>query len=66
VQLGREQAVINRELLAELRTASVASAPAATVATMDAIAVARQRIQSNVAPALALEAMLVSAIRRSQ
>ncbi|WP_104198782.1 DNA polymerase III subunit delta' [Cryobacterium sp. Y29] len=66
VQLGREQAVINRELLAELRTASVASAPAATVATMDAIAVARQRIQSNVAPALALEAMLVSAIRRPQ
>ncbi|WP_105033550.1 DNA polymerase III subunit delta' [Cryobacterium aureum] len=66
VQLGREHAVINLELLAELRTASVAGAPAATVATMDAIAVARQRIQSNVAPALALEAMLVSAIRRRQ
>jgi len=66
VQLGRDQAVINLELLAELRTASAASAPAATVATMDAIAVARHRIQGNVAPALALEAMLVSAIRRPQ
>ena len=66
VQLGREQAVINLELLAELRTASAACAPAATVATMDAIALARQRIQGNVAPALALEAMLVSMIRRPQ
>jgi len=64
VQLDRAQSVINLELLAELRTASAASAPAATVATMDAIALARQRIQSNVAPALALEAMLVSMIRR--
>lgn len=66
VQLGREQTVINLELLAELRAASAAGPPAATVATIDAIAIARQRIQSNVAPALALEAMLVSAIRRSQ
>lgn len=64
VQLDREQAVINLELLAELRAASTNSAPEATVATMDAIAVARTRIQSNVAPALALEAMLVSMIRR--
>ncbi|MDJ0348001.1 DNA polymerase III subunit delta' [Cryobacterium sp. PH29-G1] len=64
VQLGREHVVINLELLAELRTASATSAPEATVATMDAIALARERIQSNVAPALALEAMLVSAIRR--
>jgi len=30
---------------------------------MDAIATARERIESNVAPALALEAMLVTAIR---
>ncbi|HZJ40356.1 MAG TPA: DNA polymerase III subunit delta', partial [Demequina sp.] len=64
VQLAREQAVINLELGAELRAAGASSAPAATVATMDAIALARTRIQSNVAPSLALEAMLVSAIRR--
>ncbi len=64
VQLGREASVINRELLGELRASGAISAPATTMATLDAIALARQRIESNVAPALALEAMLVSAIRR--
>jgi DNA polymerase-3 subunit delta' len=47
-----------------LELAAASSTPEATLATMDAIALARQRIESNVAPALALEAMLVSAIRR--
>ncbi|HYI34243.1 MAG TPA: DNA polymerase III subunit delta' [Glaciibacter sp.] len=65
VQLGRDESVINRELLPQLRTSAASSTPAATLATMDAIATARQRIEGNVAPALALEAMLVSAIRRS-
>ena len=64
VQLRREASVINRELLAEIRAVGESSTPAATVTTMDAIALARQRIESNVAPALALEAMLVSAIHR--
>ena len=64
VQLGRETSVINRELLTEVRAAGTVCAPAATLFTLDAIAQARQRIESNVAPALALEAMLVSAIRR--
>ncbi|MBX0299870.1 DNA polymerase III subunit delta' [Cryobacterium sp. 1639] len=64
VQLGRENTIINRELTSELRQAAAACGPAATVATMDAIALARQRIEANVAPALALEAMLVSMIRR--
>lgn len=64
VQLGREHTVINQELLGELRAAGASSSSAATVATMDAITLARSRIESNVAPALALEAMLVSAIRR--
>ncbi len=64
VQLGREHSVINRELLTEVRGAGTACQPTATLATLDAIALARQRIESNVAPALALEAMLVSAIRR--
>ncbi|MFO7689875.1 MAG: DNA polymerase III subunit delta' [Cryobacterium sp.] len=64
VQLGREHTVINRELRPELQGAAACSQPAATVATMDAIALARRRIESNVAPALALEAMLVSMIRR--
>ncbi|MGO4691470.1 DNA polymerase III subunit delta' [Glaciibacter sp. 2TAF33] len=64
VQLGRTASVINREILGELESAAASSTPEATLATMDAIALARQRIESNVAPALALEAMLVSAIRR--
>jgi DNA polymerase-3 subunit delta' len=64
VQLGRTESVINREIGRELAAAAASSTPAATLATMDAIALARQRIESNVAPALALEAMLVSAIRR--
>jgi DNA polymerase-3 subunit delta' len=64
VQLGREQAVINRELAREVTDAAAAATPSATLATMDAITLARQRIEANVAPALALEAMLVSAIRR--
>jgi DNA polymerase-3 subunit delta' len=64
VQLGREHTVINRELAVELANAAESSSPAATVATIDAIALARDRIESNVSPALALEAMLVSAIRR--
>ena len=64
VQLGRDSTLINQELLPELRRAAAACAPAVTVATMDAIALARQRIEANVAPALALEAMLVSMIRR--
>ena len=64
VQLGRAESVINLELLPEIQAAANASSPAASLATMDAISLARQRIESNVAPALALEAMLVSAIRR--
>ena len=64
VQLGRDASVINRELLAELLPAAASSTQPESLATMDAIALARQRIESNVAPALALEAMLVTAIRR--
>jgi len=44
-------------------TASEQSTAQETLATMDAIATARRRIESNVTPALALEAMLVSARR---
>ena len=64
VQLGRESTIINLELLTELRRAGAACSAAVTLATMDAIALARQRIEANVAPALALEAMLISMIRR--
>ncbi|GAA1942463.1 DNA polymerase III subunit delta' [Agromyces allii] len=64
LQLGAEVELVNRELVDELRRAAASVAPMRTLATLDAIQEARERIEGNVAPALALEAMLVSAIRR--
>ena len=46
-----------------MRRAAASATPATTLATLDAIQMARERIDGNVQPALALEAMLVSAIR---
>jgi DNA polymerase-3 subunit delta' len=46
-----------------MRRAAASATPAQTLATLDAIQEARERIEGNVQPALALEAMLVSAIR---
>jgi DNA polymerase-3 subunit delta' len=63
LQLGRRETVINRELLDLLEQAGEAGSPAETMATMDAIQQTRRRIEGNVAPALALEALLVTAIR---
>jgi DNA polymerase-3 subunit delta' len=64
VQLGAEVPLVNRELESELRAAAAAATPAKTLATLDALQEARTRIEGNVQPVLALEAMLVSAIRR--
>ncbi|GAA1520976.1 DNA polymerase-3 subunit delta' [Agromyces terreus] len=64
LQLDAEVELVNREMIDALRGAAASAAPARTLATLDAIQEARERIEGNVAPALALEAMLVSAIRR--
>ncbi|MFC6354684.1 DNA polymerase III subunit delta' [Luethyella okanaganae] len=64
LQLGRRDSVINRELTARLEAVSSSSSPAETLVTLEAITIARRRIESNVAPTLALEAMLVT-FRRS-
>jgi DNA polymerase-3 subunit delta' len=64
IQLGVPADPINLGILDELETASRLSTPTETLATMDAIAAARRRIDANVAPALALEAMLVTASRK--
>jgi DNA polymerase-3 subunit delta' len=64
LQLGAGADLVNRELSERLIALSLSTTPAATLAVMDAIATARERIDGNVAPALALEAMLVSAIRK--
>src|SRR4051794_37054797 len=63
LQLGSASDLVNRELRPELDALSARTTPAATLAAMDAIATARQRIEGNVAPALALEAMLTTILR---
>ncbi len=63
VQLGADIEPINLEIMDRVRAAAATSTPAQTLATLDAIATARRRIDSNVSPALALEAMLITARR---
>lgn len=63
LQLGVEQEPVNLAIYSELTVAAAASTPTRTLATLDAIATARERIEGNVAPGLALESMLISAIR---
>jgi len=63
IQLGSESELVNRELRRELDALSARTTPAATLAAMDAVATARERIDGNVAPALALEAMLTTILR---
>ncbi len=54
---------INLEISDRLREAARSSTPEQTLATLDAVSTARRRIASNVAPALALESMLITARR---
>lgn len=63
LQLGVGTEPVNLAIYAQLEQAAAISTPQRTLETLDAIATARERIEGNVAPALALEAMLVSAIR---
>jgi DNA polymerase-3 subunit delta' len=60
LQLGAPSEPINLAIYPSLLAASESSTPSATLAIMDAIATARKRIDGNVAPALAIEAMLIS------
>ena len=66
LQLGVPGEPINVRIIDQLEAASASSTPVETLATMDAIATARERIESNVPPALALEAMLITAIRKGK
>lgn len=63
LQLGATTELINLSIHSELLRESDRSTAAGTLATMDAISTARKRIESNVSPALALEAMLIAAAR---
>jgi len=60
IQLGATIEPINLSIEPELIGAAAKSSSAQTLGTMDAIATARRRIDGNVSPALALEAMLIS------
>lgn len=63
LQLGVGEDLINVEFGPELHAAAVARTSEDTLATMEAIGVARERIDANVAPALAMEALLIRASR---
>ncbi|AMM21771.1 DNA polymerase III subunit delta' [Frondihabitans sp. PAMC 28766] len=65
LQLGVEGEPINQAIRSALDDAARASTPASTLRVMDAISTARTRIDGNVAPALALEAMLVAVSRHA-
>jgi DNA polymerase-3 subunit delta' len=65
LQLGVPTDPINLSILSSLQSAAASATATETLQTMDAIAIARRRIEANVAPTLALEAMLVTAVRRA-
>ncbi|EAR24159.1 DNA polymerase III, delta prime subunit [marine actinobacterium PHSC20C1] len=58
-QIGATSELINLSLLNNITTVAARTTPVATLAIMDGIAEARRRIESNIPPTLALEAMLV-------
>ena len=63
-QLGVPSEPINLSIVERVTAAASAASVVETLATMDAIAIARRRIEGNVSPALALEAMLVTSARK--
>jgi DNA polymerase III subunit delta' len=60
VQLGAPVELVNAELRAEITRLSSSGGPADTLRRMEAIGLARERIEANVAPLLAIEAVMVS------
>ena len=62
IQLGADVPLVNRARSESLHARARSGDPAATLAVLDAIADARRRLPANVAPLLALEAMLVSTV----
>lgn len=60
VQLGTGTELVNEYLRQDLTSYAERSTPEQTLGRMDAIAQARQRLGTNVAPVLAMEAMAVS------
>lgn len=63
LQVGLDAELINAEYREQLTAVAAGNRSDDTLATMEAIEIARQRIDSNVAPALAMEALLIQASR---
>ena len=64
IQLGAGTELVNYTIEDRLTAHSAATTPQRTLLAIDAITTARKRIDGNVAPLLALEAMLVTATRK--
>ena len=62
LQFGREEGIINRELIDELRALAGAWQPERTLRVLDHLAETRQAIEQNAQPALALESLLVTVV----
>ena len=62
LQLGVAEGLTNLEFDSELRHRAQSTTPTETLAALDAVAQARTRIASNVAPVLTLEAMLIASV----
>ncbi|MGN8026499.1 DNA polymerase III subunit delta' [Microbacterium sp. 22242] len=60
LQFGREESLINQELAAELSVLATAWEPERTLVVLDHLAQTRESLERNVAPALALESLLVT------
>ncbi|MDO5711967.1 MAG: DNA polymerase III subunit delta' [Micrococcales bacterium] len=60
LQLGAPVELVNEDLRGEVESVRRSFPPVALIAAMDAITTARERIDANVPPLLALEAMAVS------
>ncbi|PWJ66973.1 DNA polymerase III delta prime subunit [Rathayibacter iranicus NCPPB 2253 = VKM Ac-1602] len=65
LQLGAPGGVINEEVRPEMSALADSTSPERTLDVLDAVGAARQRIDANVSPVLALEAMLVVAARQA-
>lgn len=63
VQLGTGAELVNPELTTELSSEATRSTPEATLRRIDAILECREAVETNVAPLLAVEAMLIGLVQ---
>src|SRR5690606_16342570 len=60
VQLGAQVELVNLAMAEQVRTLAAGSTPEQTIVRMDTIGEARTRLAGNVAPLLAVEAMIIA------